>query len=422
MRFTDRVTAGKLLVERLRHLQRDDVVVLGLPRGGVPVAAEVARGLGCPLDVILVRKLGLPWQRELAFGAIGEDGVTVLNDDIVRSSGLTSVEIERVEEHELVELERRAHEYRHLHERVPIRGKTAVIVDDGIATGATAKAACAVARGAGAAHVVVAVPVAPAGWESGFVGEADEQMSLFAPADFGSVGYFYDSFEPISDEEVMALLLSSSGAVTETDVHEVMGGVAVDAHLVVAPASRAVALFIHGSGSSRASARNLAVSRLLADAGISGVLVDVPTDGPGGDALDLSSVVSRLSDISRWISQTSRFAGLPLVLVGSSSGAALAIATAVSLRGSVPVTAVISRGGNLAAVMEVLGEVEFPVLMIVGSKDSLTREQNARACSVIGPTCRLEIVDGASHLFADAGTLETAGRLAARFIGHVIAP
>ena len=422
MRFTNRVTAGKMLVERLRHLQRDDVVVLGLPRGGVPVAAEVARGLGCPLDVILVRKLGLPWQRELAFGAIGENGVTVLNDDVVRSSGMTTVEVERVEEREHVELERRSREYRAVHERVPLRGKTAVIVDDGIATGATARAACAVARGAGAAHVVLAVPVAPAGWESGFVGEADEQMSLFTPDDFGSVGYFYDSFDPISDEEVMALLLSSGGSVTETDVHDVMGDAAVDAHLVAAPLPRAVALFIHGSGSSRASARNLSIARLLAESGTSGVLVDVPTDAPGGDALDLNRVVSRLGNICGWITHASSFAGLPLVLVGSSSGAALAIATALSLRRTNPVTAVISRGGNLSAVMEVLGEVTCPVLLIVGSEDSPTREQNVRACSAIGPTCRLEVVEGASHLFAEAGTLETAGRLAARFIEHVIVP
>lgn len=179
MRFTDRESAGRLLAHRLLHLRGSDVVVLGLPRGGVPVAAQVARELGCPLDVIMVRKLGLPWQRELAYGALGEDGTRVVNDDVVRESGLTSVEMERVETREGVELNRRVREYRGRHPRIPLNGKTAVIVDDGIATGATARAACAVARGMGARQVVIAVPVAPSGWEESFVGDADEQMSLF---------------------------------------------------------------------------------------------------------------------------------------------------------------------------------------------------------------------------------------------------
>lgn len=424
MRFTDRVAAGRMLADRVRHLKRDDVVVLGLPRGGVPVAAEVARRLGCPLDVILVRKLGLPWQRELAFGAIGEGGVTVLNDDVVRGAGLTAIEIERVEAREQVELERRAREYRLVHDRVSIRGKTALIVDDGVATGATAKAACAVARGAGATHVVVAVPVAPAGWESTFNDETDEAMSLFAPEDFGSVGYFYDRFEPISDDDVMALLVASTvaptDAPTETDVCEVMGAASVDAHLVLAAQPRAVALFIHGTGSSRTSERNLAIARLMAAAGTSGVLVDVAGEESGASESDSDAAVLGLMNVVKWIAGSTRFAGLPIVLVGSSSGAALAIATALSLRDTIDVAAVVSRGGNLSAVMDVLGQVSFPVLLIVGSRDRITRDQNARACTELGTSCRMEVVEGASHLFAEGDTLVTAARLAVQFVGNLI--
>lgn len=179
-----------MLAARLSRLRADNIVVLGLPRGGVPVAAEVARVLSCPLDVVLVRKLGLPWQHELAFGAIGEGGVVVLNDDIVREAGMSSVEIERVEQREHEELERRVQAYRRRCAQLSLRGKTAIIVDDGLATGATARAACAVVRGAGAGRTVIAVPVAPEGWEQSFIDETEEQVSLFTPADFGSVGYF----------------------------------------------------------------------------------------------------------------------------------------------------------------------------------------------------------------------------------------
>jgi putative phosphoribosyl transferase len=299
-----------------------------------------------------------------------------------------------------------------------------VIVDDGVATGATARAACAVARGAGAKHVVLAVPVAPAGWESTFIDETDEVMSLFAPDDFGSVGYFYDRFEPISDDDVIALLMAptvgATDALTEEDICEVMGAAPVDAHLVLAAHARAVALFVHGTGSSRASERNLEIARLMAAVGISGVLVDVPGEASGGLKSDPDVAVNGLVDVVRWIAGSTRFAGLPIVLVGSSSGAALAIATALSLRGTISVAAVISRGGNLSAVMDALGEVSFPVLLIVGSRDALIREQNARACAAIGASCRVEVVEGASHLFAEGDTLITAGRLAARFVEDLI--
>ena len=150
MRFRDRVDAGRHLAEVVQRAEvgDGDVVVLGLPRGGVPVAFEVAQALGAPLDVIVVRKLGVPFQPELAMGAIGEEGVRVVNEEVLRSSGLDIVDVDAVERRERVELERRAGQYRGDRPRLDLRDRCAVIVDDGIATGSTARAACQVARAA----------------------------------------------------------------------------------------------------------------------------------------------------------------------------------------------------------------------------------------------------------------------------------
>lgn len=159
--FDDRGDAGRQLAQRLAQLSGKAVVVLGLPRGGVPVAFEVAKSLQAPLDVLVVRKLGVPFQPELAFGAIGEDGVRVLNDDVVRGTHLDAAAMDAVERKQLIELQRRAERFRRGRDRIPLTGRIAVIVDDGIATGATAKAACQVARAHGADKVVLAVPIGP---------------------------------------------------------------------------------------------------------------------------------------------------------------------------------------------------------------------------------------------------------------------
>jgi putative phosphoribosyl transferase len=206
MLFQDRIDAGQQLAATLRHLARSQVVVLGLPRGGVPVAAEVARALGAPLDIIVVRKLGVPFQPELAMGAIGEDGVRVINPETLRLAGITPAELAAIEQRERNEIARRALRYRGGRERQPLDGRVVVIVDDGIATGSTARAACQVARALGAASVVLAVPVAPAGWEARIGTDADELISVATPTMFFAIGEFYDDFSQTSEAEVAACL------------------------------------------------------------------------------------------------------------------------------------------------------------------------------------------------------------------------
>lgn len=204
--FDNRRDAGKQLATKLQHLRHEPVVVLGLPRGGVPVAAEVARALAAPLDVILVRKLGLPFQPELALGAIGEDDVQVLNPDVVNLGDISQGMIAEVEARERVELQRRAELFRAGRQRQSLEHRTALIVDDGVATGSTARAACEVARAHGAARVVLAVPVAPPGWAARIGEAADELICLATPENFDSVGQFYDDFSQTTDDEVIACL------------------------------------------------------------------------------------------------------------------------------------------------------------------------------------------------------------------------
>ena len=206
MLFIDRTDSGRRLADRLTHLTGPGVVVVGLPRGGVPVAYEVAVALNAPLDVIVVRKLGVPFQPELGMGAVGEGGVRVINDDVVRMAGVSPEELAAAEARERVEVDRRARRFRGDRPPVTLAGRTVVIVDDGIATGSTARAACQVARAAGAARVVLAVPVAPPGWERSFAGEADELITLETPGDFFAIGQYYRDFSQTPDDEVTGYL------------------------------------------------------------------------------------------------------------------------------------------------------------------------------------------------------------------------
>lgn len=212
MRYDDRRAAGRQLAGRLGFLRPRFPVVLGLPRGGVPVAYEVARALGAPLDVLVVRKLGLPQQPEVGFGAVGEDGVLLLDDDMIARTRLTAAERESVLRAERAELDRRLCLCRAVREAVPLSGRTAVIVDDGLATGVTAEAACRIARRRGAAGVVLAVPVASESAVRRLRAAADDVVCPRAPRLLGSVGAWYRDFGQTSDAEVTALLGRTAGS------------------------------------------------------------------------------------------------------------------------------------------------------------------------------------------------------------------
>jgi predicted phosphoribosyltransferase len=211
MRFQDRAEAGRKLAEKLTaYAGRSDVLVLGLPRGGVPVAYEVAIALHAPLDVFLVRKLGVLGQAELAMGAIATGGVRILNETVIQALGIPEEVIEEVTTGERRELVRRERLYRGERPPPALQGRTIILVDDGLATGATMRAAIAAARKQQPAHIIVAVPVAAPSTYEEFQAEADEIVCVFTPEPFHAVGLWYEAFGQTSDEEIQELLAQSA--------------------------------------------------------------------------------------------------------------------------------------------------------------------------------------------------------------------
>ena len=207
MIFADRTEAGQKLARKLSaYARRDDVIVLGIPRGGVPVAFEIATELSAPLDVFIARKLGVPGQEELAFGAVASGGVRYLDREIVESLGIAESEIARVTEQERKELERRENAYRGGRPPQKVEGRTAILVDDGIATGASMEAAIAALRQLRPARIVVAVPVAPQSTCKRLRPKVDDLVCLHAPELFYAIGQFYDDFSQLTDAEVIEML------------------------------------------------------------------------------------------------------------------------------------------------------------------------------------------------------------------------
>jgi len=214
--FPNRTAAGRLLAEKLvNYAGRDDVIVLGLPRGGVPVAFEVAQRLGAPLDVFIVRKLGVPGFEELAAGAIASGGVRVLNEDVTRAIPHADEMIEAVTVRETAELERREQIYREGRPSPELRDRTVILVDDGLATGATMRAAVKALRQRGVAQIVVAVPVGPPDTCREIEQEADETICLSTPPFFQAVGQYYEDFSQTSDEDVRELLSQAAQDIPE---------------------------------------------------------------------------------------------------------------------------------------------------------------------------------------------------------------
>jgi len=208
--FTDRRDAGRRLATALAQFAGEPAIVLGLPRGGVPVAFEIARALTAPLDVLIVRKLGLPFQPELAMGAIGEDEALVRNPAVLNAAAIGADQFYEINDRERRELHRRALLYRGDRAPVSLRGRTAIVVDDGIATGASARAACVVCRAREAARVIIAAPVVSPDAARQLQDVADEVIALQVPRHFGSVGQYYLDFSPTSDDEVIELLRAAA--------------------------------------------------------------------------------------------------------------------------------------------------------------------------------------------------------------------
>lgn len=430
MNFRDRKDAGRRLAEALRRADcgGHDLIVLALPRGGVPVAFEVAGALRAPLDVIVVRKLGVPFQPELAMGAIGEEGVRVANKDVLHMTGLDAIDLQVAEGRERVELGRRARRYREGRRRIDVAGRCAVIVDDGIATGSSARAACQVARTLGAARIVLAAPVASRLAAEELLDVCDQFVCLEIPEPFFAVGEWYQDFSQTSDDEVITLLRRASLATAQPqaaspadrdvrppgiDVEVTSRDVTLKGCLAVPIPSFGAVVFAHGSGSSRLSARNQMVAGVLNRAGLATLLFDLLTTGEESDrarVFDVRLQAERLGDATRWLVGQPDFRTAKIGYFGASTGAAAALWAAA--QPDCPVTAVVSRGGRPELAAPVLAAVSASTLLIVGEKDEAVLNLNRRARAALRCEHHLAIVPRAGHLFEEPGALETVADLA----------
>jgi putative phosphoribosyl transferase len=433
--FADRVDAGRRLARELEAVRGQDVVVLGLPRGGVPVAFEVAAALGVPLDVIVVRKLGLPLRPELAMGAIGEGGARVLDPGVLAAARITAAELATVERRERAALETRVTRLRRGRPRVDLTGRVAVIVDDGIATGSTARVACQVARKLGAARVIMAAPVAPAETVQK-LSEADAVVCVSIPDDFLAVGAHYRDFSPTSDEKVITLLDAAAQRVRQGsagrgasdggfdgDVTIPLGATAtLEGHLHLPDHVTGVVVFSHGSGSGRHSPRNRYVADVLGRAGLGTLLLDLLTTEEEHDranVFDIGLLAARLTAATSWLRGRSDTRAARIGYFGASTGAGAALWAAAEPDSQV--AAVVSRGGRPDLAGSHLSAVRAPTLLIVGGNDGAVLELNRRAQAELRCTSRLEVVPGASHLFEEPGTLAKAAILARDwFCGYLL--
>ncbi|MBX5480233.1 MAG: phosphoribosyltransferase [Myxococcaceae bacterium] len=429
MRFRDREEAGRKLAGLLGAYQRESPIVLALPRGGVPVAAEIARALHAPLDVWIVRKLGAPWNPELGMGAVAEGGVVYVNDEIVRAVGASAEDVAEVAARESAEVIRRARRFRPQGRPPDMRGRTVILVDDGIATGGTATAAVQSLRAAGAKKIVLAVPVASTDAVSQLQTLADAVLCLHITPALGAIGAWYDDFRQLDNEEVQALLDAAHAgeASAQADPPGQMGvrelvlpvrGGELYGTLSTVPGARGLVIFAHGSGSSRFSPRNRQVASMLHGHGLSTLLFDLLTEREEEiDALtaelrfDIPLLARRLVEVTDWtMGHLPDAGGGRIGYFGSSTGAAAALMAAAA-RPSV-IGAVVSRGGRPDLAAGSLSQVRAPTLLIVGGADEPVIELNHRAARQMSARHRIVLVPNATHLFEEPGALEMVGSLA----------
>ena len=432
--FADRIDGGRQLAARLRGLRDQNVVVLGLPRGGVPVAAEVADALDAPLDVIVVRKLGVPFQHELAMGAIGEGGARVLDVEVVSATRVTESDIATVERRERSEMVARVARFRRNRDRIDLHGRTVVIVDDGIATGSTARVACHVARHLGAARVILAVPVGPVSTIKNLP-EADEVVCLATPEPFTAVANHYRDFSPTTDDAVIEILDAAAhrhggpgvrtapARVIDVDVTIPVGSIQLEGHLHLPEATRGIVVFAHGSGSSRHSPRNQFVATVLNQAGLGTLLLDLLTPGEERDranVFDVELLASRLVTTAEWLTRLEATSRCRVGYFGASTGAGAALWAAAEA--GTQVAAVVSRGGRPDLAGPRLAAVRAPTLLIVGGADFQVLDLNRHAQAQLRCPNELAVVEGATHLFEEPGTLAEAASLARDWFSRYLLP
>lgn len=406
-RFQNRKQAGMLLAHKLKEYALRRPLVLALPRGGIPLAKEIADTLKAPLDILAVKKIGAPGNPEFAVGAVSEDGVPVLDEDTITKFSLDREEIIHESERKAAEMREQLELFRkHLPIR-PAAGHDVILVDDGIATGATMEAALQVLRRRDAARIFVAAPVCSGEAADRMKRIADGTVILFIPEFFRSVGAWYEDFHQVEDQEALALLgigkQTGIASVYRESVEIRVGAEIVEGDLAVPDRAKLMVIFSHGSGSSRKSRRNRFVAESLQQAGIATLLFDLLTTQESwnrANVFNIDLLAERLSQATDWA--RARFPDLKLAYFGASTGAAAALQAAA--KRPADLMAVVSRGGR-PDLAKGLHNVKAPVLLIVGGADMMVLRLNEEARKQI-PQARLTVIPGAGHLFEEEGKLE----------------
>jgi putative phosphoribosyl transferase len=415
--FADRREAGAALAGTLAGEDLRDAVVVGLARGGVVAAAEVARRLGLPLEALAVRKVRHPLQPEYAIGAVTPEGGLFLGSDVRDLADYERRAAVESARSSASDLDRRIHARRG---PVSVAGRPCILVDDGLATGATMVAAARWARSAGASRVIIGVPVGPEPTVQMLRREADSVVCLETPTPVHAVGEWYRDFRQVSDQEVIALMAASSAPPVERRVTIPADGVQLVGDLSLPAQPLGIVIFAHGSGSSRLSPRNRSVARRLVDAGLGTLLFDLLTPAEAVDrerVFDIPLLAARLEAAHAWARADAHTDALAVGYFGASTGAAAALWAAAA---EPSVRAIVSRGGRPDLAGPRLADVRAPTLLIVGGADDVVLMLNRRAAADLRCLCELTVVPGATHLFEEPGALDrVAADAAAWYQAHL---
>ena len=432
MRYADRMEAGRALAKALETVAVKNPIVLGLPRGGIPVAAEVAKSMRWPLDVLVSRKLGAPGQPELGIGAVSEGDRTYIDRSLVDELGVPDDTLHASIARERREVHARAARFRRGRPFPDVQGRTVVLVDDGIAMGATIRAALKTLRPLMPERIIVAVPVAARQTVEALRREVDEVVAPLMPEDLYAIGAWYEDFRQVEDDEVDRLLHDAALVPTEIEYPLTMAsgserlmkihsaGVTLAGDLTLPDHAVGLVVFAHGSGSSRRSVRNRAVAEKLRERGLATLLFDLLTEQEEEEdrstsalRFDVPLLAQRLLGAVDWALAREDIGHLPIGLFGASTGAAAALAVA-ALRPS-KVAAVVSRGGRPDLAMSSLAGVRAPTLLIVGGFDTEVLALNEEAYERLTCHKRLFVVPGATHLFEETGALDEVSQAAGRW-------
>lgn len=431
--YPDRERAGTAVAGALSEfVHRRDVLVVGVPRGGAVVARAVADALGAPLEILVVRKVGVPGMEEVALGAIAEGSEAMTLDDVAAFLGVSNEVIARLEARERRQLQRRVQRYRDRRPLADVQGRTVILVDDGLSSGATIRAATALLRTRAATQIVVACPVGSLAGCNDISPAVDRLVVLDTPEPFGMVSDYYEDFAPVSDDAVLRALdpqLAPSGAGERApdETHERLVHIPADGHVTLAgdlgvpneyeeagALPHGLVIFAHGGGSSRQSYRNRFLAGILRMAGWATLRVDLLSDEEqqrdltsGVHRFDTPLIGQRLTSAVDWAVRE-RVPGMgKIVLFGASTGAAAAVLAAVA-RPHI-VAGVIARGGRVDLAGDSLKALRVPILLIVGGSDPDTLRADRSAIRRLRGDVTLKIVAHAGHTFEEPGAIGAVG-------------